>query len=103
MIRFKVNIKDVIHFMENMDRYYGKLNDLLKDKNYIIIYYEDLNRNIDVELETIFKYLQLPLVDVEKSILKKRVSSKLFEIIENFDELKEALDHTKFASFIDTD
>jgi LPS sulfotransferase NodH len=69
----------------------------------IYITYDNLVQNKDATLNSVFKFLDIPEVEqnIVESNLKKINTQKHWEIIANYEEVKQALKGTKFYQYLE--
>lgn len=100
-----IDCKDLIDGIERRDKYREKEKEILQGLNYIEVVYEDdllLQENHQRTCNKVFDHLDIEPVSV-KAKLKKTTSSKLSEVIENYEEVVESLGKTKYANLLELD
>lgn len=80
---------------------YEKVHDeLIKNKNHITVFYEDLLNEMTITANQIIKKLGLPVEEL--TVLNKKQSNRSLSVsIENYEELKNEFAETDFASFFE--
>jgi LPS sulfotransferase NodH len=100
--------KVTIHLeSEECRRYFHKLDVFAEDADRMFIAhprldvtYEDLAESRDDELRRICSFLDVPFAQVS-TVMKKQIQAPAREIVDNFSQLKESFQHTKWSAFFD--
>ncbi|MFZ1320197.1 MAG: FkbM family methyltransferase [Ignavibacteria bacterium] len=91
----------LIGILEEMDKEYHELQDILVDKNHLDLIYEE-----DIQADPLIGYKKIcDFINVEyyspNIVLKRTNPYKISEMIENFDEIKEYLGNSKYDWMVD--
>jgi len=92
-VKITIDLNELKKYIENITNEYRKLDMFRKDKEFISIYYEEFFSNMEMNIEEIFRFLEVDeKQNCEKPQLKKLNSQSLDEIIENYNEVIQYLD-----------
>lgn len=100
-IMFHLTPKKVLSFIKKSEKEYLWLEDFIKQKDYIKIYYEDILSDLNKSWRNILEFIGVPYYDIQLPKLKKRTSDHLSKIIENYDEIKLVLSKKNYSYLFD--
>ncbi|MDY6992434.1 MAG: hypothetical protein SVR94_07485 [Pseudomonadota bacterium] len=103
--KIRVDCNAVIEKMQRMEQAVQREKDLLKQLPYVQVTYEEdlLDKNQHQQtLDRVFEFLQVPSVAVKTQMMKIAGDKKISDIVENFDELQQALQGTPYTRFLDS-
>ena len=88
-----------IRYFEDLSDIRQAYEDLVRIKPKLVVFYEDLADNFNIEIGRILAFLGIGQIQLHSKF--SRQSRGLEEIISNYDEIKRALSGTRWAWFLD--
>ena len=98
--KVSLNAERLVQRIEEILEYEEVAHNRFKDRDIVEIVYENLIDNPKSEFERVRKFLNINSIDPEKITLRKQNPEKLSELIENYEEVSQALAGTKYAHFL---
>ena len=91
-----LNVKTLLADLNKMKNEYKKCDELFKNLNTLEIFYEDMSKDYQQQMNRIFSFLNLEQQQVKPTTIKQE-SRPLKDIIENYVDVKRILEDTDFV------
>jgi len=98
-IKIMVDLPSFFKYAEKVNHTYDQWYKSLGDQEYLLVKYEDLVANVESTFHKVCQFLNQPIAKAVFN-LKKQNSDNLVDLIENYEEVANALKGTEYEKFL---
>lgn len=95
-----VDVDDCLRFMEKKRVQRNRFSHLFGGHKMLDVSYENLAKSTESELQRVWAFLEVPTVPFSPGRHRKQERRSLSEIVENYEELREAVASTPYEEFL---
>jgi len=100
-IKVYVNPSSLLKYIEKTIKITERMRNKFSNWDYLEVSYEEFIQDYEISRETIFDFLEVENTEVRRPVLKKLNPNSSKDIIQNYDEVSEALRNTPYLNFLD--